>query len=182
MTNKPRVVYIHGNDCLHWSGGWAAWFKAEVEKLGFDTFFETMPDSILARSEYWLAFLTSHAKVGGGDIVVGWSSGAVAALRYAETHKVLGSILVSPSYTDLGDDLEKQSGYFDAPWQWDAIKNNQQKIALISGDDDPWIPQAEFEHIVKKVGAAHISVPGGKHFIDYAEFPELLEYFKRTYA
>lgn len=69
MAGKPRIVYIHGNDSLHWSGGWAAWFKTEVEKLGFDTFFETMPDSIIARSEYWLAFLASQ-KVGTKHISV----------------------------------------------------------------------------------------------------------------
>jgi predicted alpha/beta hydrolase family esterase len=159
---KPRVVYIHGNSTTHWSHGWAAWFKAEVERLGFDTFFETMPDSIIARAEYWLSFLQDPVKVGGGDVVVGWSSGAVAAMRYAE--------------------LERQSGYYSAPWQWEAIKQHQKKIAVISGDDDPWIPQDQFSFIAEKLGAEHISVPGGKHFIDIAEFPVLLEYFKREYA
>jgi uncharacterized protein len=178
---KPRVVYIHGNSTTHWSHGWAAWFKAEVERLGFDTFFETMPDSIIARAEYWLSFLQDPVKVGGGDVVVGWSSGAVAAMRYAEEHTILGSILISPCYTDLGDELERQSGYYSAPWQWEAIKH-QKKIAVISGDDDPWIPQDQFSFIAEKLGAEHISVPGGKHFIDIAEFPVLLEYFKREYA
>ena len=183
MTSKPRIVYIHGNGTTHWSHGWAPWFKTEVEKLGFDTFFETMPDSIIARSEYWLSFLQDPVKAGGGDVLVGWSSGAVAAMRYAETHNVFGSILISPSYTDLGDDLEKQSGYFDAPWDWEAIKkNNKHTIALISGDDDPWIPQAEFKFIAQHLDARHISVPSGQHFIDRTEFPELLEYFKRAYA
>lgn len=49
---------------------------------------------------------------------MGHSSGAVAALRILETTKVLGVALVAAYHTDLGDETEKESGYFDAPWQW----------------------------------------------------------------
>src|SRR5688500_9380638 len=155
---KPRFIYIHGNDTTHWSFSWASWLKAELEKLGFETFFETMPDSIIARAEYWLPFLKDHIKAGENDVLVGWSSGAVAAMRYAEKNKIKGSILVSPSYTDLGDDLEKQSGYFDKPWNWSGIRSNQEHIALIYGDDDPYIPQIEFEHIGKQIDDTIIKI------------------------
>ena len=55
-------------------------------------------------------------------MIIGWSSGAVAAMRYAEENKIKGSISISPSYTDLGDDMEKQSGYYDKAWNWEEIK------------------------------------------------------------
>jgi serine hydrolase len=180
--SKPRIIFIHGNQTEHWSYGWAAWFKAELEKLGFETFFETMPDSIIARAEYWLPFLKDHVKTGENDVLVGWSSGAVAAMRYAEANKIKGSVLVSPCYTDLDDDMEKQSGYYDKPWQWDKIKINQEKIALIWGDDDPYIPQSEFEFIAKQLSPTQIKMPGGKHFTERKEFPELLRYVKETYG
>lgn len=179
---KPRFIFIHGNQTTHWSLAWTAWLKAELEKLGFETFFETMPDSIIARAEYWLPFLKEHVKAGENDVLVGWSSGAVAAMRYAEDNKVKGSVLISPSYTDLGDELEKQGGYFDRPWQWEKIKANQKNIALIFGDDDPYIPQEEFEFIAKQLKPTQIKVHGGKHFIERAEFPELLQYVKVTYG
>ncbi len=172
----PRFVFIHGNGTAHWSSAWAGWLKAELDTLGFETFFETMPDSILARSEYWLPFLKDHVKVGENDVIIGFSSGAVAAMRYAEDNKIQGSILISPCYTDTGDELEKQSGYYDEPWQWNNIKSNQHKIALIWGDDDPYIPQSEFEHIAQKLEPMQIKIPGGKHFIEQEQFPELLQY------
>lgn len=178
---KPRFVYIHGNQTTHWSSAWAPWLKAELEGLGFGTFFETLPDSIIARSEYWLPFLGEHVQAGKNDVIIGWSSGAVAAMRYAESNKILGSVLVSPCYTDLGDDMERQSGYYDRPWQWDKIKSNQDKIALIWGSDDPYIPQSEFEFIAKQLNSAQIRIAGGKHFIDQDKFPELLQYIKQTY-
>jgi predicted alpha/beta hydrolase family esterase len=179
--SKPRFIFIHGNQTTHWSFAWAVWLKAELATLGFDTFFETMPDSIIARAEYWLPFLKEHVKAGEDDVLVGWSSGAVAAMRYAEDNKIKGSILVSPSYTDLGDDMEKQSGYFDKPWQWQKIKANQQNIALIFGDDDPYIPQNEFEFIAEQLAPTKTKIHGGKHFIEQSEFPELLQYIKETY-
>ncbi len=179
---KPRIIFIHGNGAEHWSFGWAPWLKQELERLGFETFFETMPDSIIARAKYWLPFLKDYVKAGRNDVLVGWSSGAVAAMRYAENNGIKGSVLISPCYTDLGDALEKQSGYYDKPWQWNNIKANQEKIALIWGDDDPFIPQAEFDVIARHLEPRRIKIHGGQHFIERTEFPELLQYIKETYG
>ena len=77
---KPRFVYIHGNQSTHWSFAFATWTKKKLEELGFETFFETMPDSIIARAEYWIPFLEDHIKVGENDVIIGWSSGGTAAM------------------------------------------------------------------------------------------------------
>lgn len=163
---------------MHWSGKWCGWLKGELDKLGIDNFFETFPDSIMARSEYWLPFLKNHVKAGENDIIVGWSSGAVAAMRYAEDVKIKGSILISPSHTDLSDPLEKQSGYFDRSWRWDAIRNNQEKITLVYGDDDLYIPQEQFEYIADQLRAEPVKIHNGGHFLEQTTFPELLEKIK----
>ena len=49
---KPRFIYIHGNGTIRWAHGWAVWLQAGLAGAGYDTFFETMPDSIIARAEY----------------------------------------------------------------------------------------------------------------------------------
>lgn len=179
---KPRFVYVHGNETTHWSFAWAKWLKDELDAIGYETFFETMPDSILTRSKYWLPFLKDHVKVGENDVIIGWSSGAVVAMRYAEQNRIKGSILISPSYTDLdGDPLEAQSGYYDTPWDWDAIKTHQEKIALFYGDNDPYISQEEFGDIAGFLNPEEHKLTNGGHFVDYDKFPELLDYIKRTY-
>ncbi len=178
---KTRIIFIHGNQSTHWSFAYAQWLKNELEKLGFETFFETFPDSIIARSEYWLPFLKHHVRASGNDVIVGWSSGAVAAMRFAESNKIKGSVLISPCYTDLNDDLEKQSGYYSSPWNWEKIKNNQQKIAIFYGDNDPFIPQDQFKYIASMLKAKTVKVAGGKHFIEFKEFIQLLDYIKSTY-
>lgn len=149
--------------------------------MGFDTVFETMPDPMKARAEYWLPHLQDTLGVGENDILIGWSSGAVAAMRYAENHKILGSILVSPSYTDLDDEAEKLSGYFDTPWQWQKIKSNQKNIALMYGDDDPYIPQAEFAYIAVQLSPTKFKLFGQGHFEQRQDFPEIIDHIKRAY-
>jgi len=180
--NTTRFVFVHGNGTPHWSLGWAPWLKAQLERAGYETFFETMPDSIIGRAEYWLPFLENYVGVGEHDVIIGWSTGAVAAMRFAEVNKLKGSILVSPSYTDLDEELEKQSGYFIIPWQWEKIVANQGNIALVWGDDDPYIPQEQFDFIASKLDPTCIKVANGKHFMERTEFPELLAYIHSTYG
>lgn len=178
---KPRIIFIHGNGTSHWSFGFSKWLKANLDGEGFSTFFETFPDSINARSMYWIPFIKDYIRAGKNDVIIGWSSGAVAAMRYAEENKILGSVLIGPSYTDLGDESEKISGFFDKPWNWDSIQKNQEKIALFYGDDDPYIPQEQFEYIAQKLKPETYKIEGGKHFIEYQDFPSLLDYILKTY-
>lgn len=178
---KPRIVFVHGNQITHWSFGWAPWLKQELEERGYETFFETFPDSIIARADYWLPFLKEHIKAGENDVIVGWSSGAVAAMRYAEENKIRGSVLVAPCYTDSGDELEKQSGYFNKPWNWESIKANQKNIALVHSDNDPFIPQDQFAFIIDKLKPDVIKISSAKHFIERDTFPEIVEYILQRY-
>lgn len=179
---QPQIVYIHGNGSTHWNSAFSGWLKNQLEYLGFETFFETFPDSVNARSEYWLPFLKDHIKAGENDVLVGWSSGAVAAMRYAEANKIRGSVLISPSYTDCGDELEKQSGYYNKPWNWAKIKQNQEKIVLVYGDDDPYIPQDQYSFIAKQLSPEVIKISHGKHFIEYTEFPQLIKIIEENFT
>lgn len=179
---KPRFVFIHGNgEEATWEYAWAPWLKKKLDVLGYETHFQTMPDPVGARRDIWLPYLHDVIKAGPGDVLIGWSSGATAAMRYAESNKILGSILISPSYTDLGDAKEKQSGYFDDPWNWKAIRSNQKKIALVYGDDDPYIPQSEFAYIAVHLSPDKLKTPGGGHFETRQDMHEVLRYIEKTY-
>ena len=57
-----------------------------------------MPDPITARRSIWLPFMKEELGVDHQTIVIGHSSGACAAVRFAEMHKVGGIILVG-AYT-----------------------------------------------------------------------------------
>lgn len=182
MTQVPtRFIYIHGNGTTDWASPWAVWLQRQLETKSYGTHFQTMPDPQKARAAYWLPYLKNDVQAGPNDVLIGWSSGAVAAMRYAEANPIKGSILIAPSYTDLGEPSEKESGYFDAPWQWRDIKKNQKHIALISSDDDPYIPQSEFAYIALQLGPTKLKLPGQGHFEARQDFPEIMDYIGRTY-
>jgi len=109
--------------------------------------------------------------------LVGHSTGAIAAMRFAENNNLLGSILVGGYYTDLNNDDEKASGYFDQPWLWEKIKQNQKWIIQFHSTDDPWISDKEAHMVHDMLDTKLYEFSDRGHFgVDrpYEEFPELL--------
>jgi len=177
MSN-PNVVMIHGNGGLTAEDLWLPEVKTELETLGFEVIAQTMPDNIMARSHKWLPFMQDVLHADENSIIVGHSSGAVAAMRYSETHRIFGSVLVGASYTDLGIRTETMSGYFDEPWDWDAIKANQNWVVQFASPGDPYIPIDEPRHICDQLETDyHELAPHRGHFTDIW-FPELTEVIK----
>lgn len=180
--NKPRIVYIHGDQVRYWSWGWVRTLAEQLETEDYETFFELFPDSIEARAQYWLPFLEEYVQAGEHDVLLGWSCGAVAALRYTQEHPVHGLILVAPYYTDLGREDVRRSGFVSPGWEWDKIRANAGKIAIFHSDADPFIPQAELSELAQKLQAEVHVIPGAGHFGEQAEFAELSTYIRKTYG
>jgi|SRR3989344_558038 len=175
-----KVIFIHGNGGGTAKDNWFPYLKRELEKIGIKVIAKNFPDPVLARAKYWLPFLK---KLGADEntVLIGHSSGAIAALRFAENNKILGSVLVGGYYTDLGDEGEKKSGYFDESWNWEKIKNNQKWIIQFNSQDDPWIPIAEARYINKMLNTEYHEYEKEGHFgADkyYPEFPKLVEVLK----
>ena len=131
-----------------------------------------------------MPFMRSIAEEASPDdpsnvILVGHSSGAQAALRYTELHKVHGVVLVSATYSDLGDAHERMSGYYPQgnanPYLFqDMLTNCKQECWYqFHSDDDPFIPLYEAEKIRDGLGltSTYNMLPGRSHFFDY--FDEL---------
>ncbi len=178
MTNKPRIILIHGNGGGTGTDNWFPYVKEKLESLGFSVAAPDMPDNILARANQWLPFLKDSLGADQDTILIGHSSGAVAAMRYAENNKLYGSILVGACYTDLGDDDEKASGYYDHEWQWDKIKSNQNWIVQFASTDDPYIPIEEARHIHHMLNTEYHEDANEGHYGEdkgKVEFPKLVE-------
>ena len=174
----PDVVLIHGNGGCTAGDFWLPWVERELTALGLEVVNRTFPDNVKARARYWLPFLE---ELGADErtILVGHSSGAVAALRFAETHRVRGSVLVSVCHTDLGDAGERDSGYYAAPWQWAQIREHQDWIAIFHSVDDPHIPVAEPRFVAAQLGASYVEFADRGHFAHDDPFPELVQFVRR---
>ena len=180
--HKPRIVYIHGDGVFYWRWGWVEQLHDVLRAAGYPTWFELMPDSIEARARYWLPFLRDHVQAGEHDVLLGWSCGAVAAMRYAQTQRVHGLILVAPYYTDLGSDEVRRSGFVREPWDWAQLRANAPRIAVFHSDADPYIPQSELATLARALEVVPNVIAGAGHFAERATFPELADYVQRTYT
>ena len=181
MKTKIKVIFIHGN-----GGGWPKenWLPPvarALKVLPVKVILKQFPDPVLARAKYWLPFIK---KLGADEntILVGHSSGAVAAMRYAEKHKILGSILVATCHTDLGEKSEKVSRYYDKPWDWKAIKGNQQWIIQFASVDDRFIPIKEARFVHKQLQTKYYEFKHQGHFSSWdkkTDFPQIVNLIKK---
>lgn len=178
--NEPRikVILIHGNGGSTAGDIWLPWLERELTALGLDVISRTFPDNVKARSRYWLPFI-DELGADENTILVGHSSGAVAAMRYAETHRILGSALVGVCHTDLGDSGEAASGYYDAPWDWQRIRANQEWIGIFNSRDDPHIPIREPRFIAAQLRCSYFESEDRGHFVDTPTLPEVAEFVRR---
>lgn len=175
-----RIVIIHGNGGGTSRDHWQPWLKQELEKLGHEVLCPDMPDNVEAKATEWLPFMKVTLGIDENTYVVGHSSGAVATLRYTEATKIKGSFLLGACYTDLGDDIERLSGYYDTPWKWKDIKGNQELIVVMASTDDPWISIDEPRHIHMQLGCEYHEYIDKGHFgLEQMgrknDFPELLQ-------
>lgn len=174
MINK--VIFIPGNGGGSPKDNWFPSVKNELEVAGLTVIAEEFPDNDLARASFWIPFLIHELKADENTILIGHSSGAIAAMRLAEKQPILGSILVGAYHTDLGMEKEKLSGYFDIPWDWKSIERNQQWVSLFASQDDPWIPIEQARYIHKQLNCEYHEYKKDGHFGgDYYKpiFPEL---------
>eukprot|EP00124_Ichthyophonus_hoferi_P000849 Ihof_evm2s36 gene=Ihof_evmTU2s36 len=134
---------------------WYPYVLKRLSEKGLPTILHNMPDPVRARENIWLPFMEQTLDCDEKTILIGHSSGAEASMRYAETHKVLGIVLVGACVTDLGDSNERASGYYNRPWQWNAIKANTQFIIQFGSTDDPFIPFDEQQQVANGLGLGH---------------------------
>lgn len=172
-----RVIFVPGNGGCTTKQLWFPRVQQELEKRGIEVAAAAFPDPELARARYWLPFLKDELHADKDSVLIGHSSGAIAALRFAEHYPLYGSILVGCYYTHLDMDSEKKSGYFDTPWNWESIRANQQWTAIFASQDDPWIPIAEPRFVHQQLQCEYHEFTNQGHFggdYDKKEFPELI--------
>lgn len=178
MTTHIAIIPGNGGgnveDC-----NWYAWVKDALNKTDkLHGILKNMPDPEIAREKYWIPFMHDKLKCDENTVILGHSSGAEAAMRYAEKYKVKGIILVAAYHTDLGDSCEKESGYFDRPWEWAKINENSGFIVQFGSTDDPFVPFGEQEHVAQCLESDFKKYSDKGHFCMF-EFPEVIEVIKQ---
>lgn len=115
-----RIVIVPGMGCVPVREcNWYAWLQNKLESddtRRFSVVLEDMPDPYAARESQWLPFIRDTLKFDEKTILIGHSSGCEAIMRLLEKDKVRGIILVAACHTDMGDENERASEYYNRPW------------------------------------------------------------------
>eukprot|EP00040_Diaphanoeca_grandis_P044740 m.13416 g.13416 ORF g.13416 m.13416 type:complete len:220 (+) comp9721_c0_seq1:132-791(+) len=181
-----KVVIVPGNgggdvyDC-NWYGKahevlseFAAQQPAPVKVV-----LKNMPDPHKAREKIWVPFMLNDLGVDSNTIIIGHSSGAVAAMRLAEENPVLGLVLVAACHTDLGMKSERQAGYYSRPWQWEKIKSNCKWIIQYHSPDDCFIDVKEARFVAKHLDSDYFELENLSHFFSYASVLPMLQQVRK---
>lgn len=175
---KPvRVVILPGNGAGNvFHANWYGWLQQRLHKPPAITcVLRNMPDPVGARESIWLPFMRDELGCGEDTVIVGHSSGAAAAMRFAESQRVAGLVLVSAYTSDQGDALERRSGYFSRPWEWAKVRANVSGFILQFGsEDDPFLPWAEQQEVADRLQAELHRFEDRGHFMN-SQLPELAE-------
>lgn len=182
MSSNIRVVILPGNGCTDvYNSNWYGWMQMKLEetKMFSEVILENMPDPYEAKSEIWLPFIKDVLKADMNTIIIGHSSGAVACMRYLENEKLFGCVLVSTCYTDLGEENERISNYYNKPWKWDEIKNNCRFILQYHSTDDPFIPISEANYVSNQLSSNYKVFNNRSHFFEPKDVKEIINELKK---
>lgn len=175
-----RAVIVPGNGAGNIEHcNWYGWAKKRINEVpDVVCTLKNMPDPVTARESIWLPFMEKDLKCDEETAIIGHSSGAAAAMRYAETHKVFAIILVGAYTSDLGDENERESGYFSRPWEWEKIRTNVKYILQFGSTDDPFLPWEEQQEVADGLKTDLYKYSDRGHFQNTA-FPELIDAVKK---
>lgn len=165
-----KVILIPGMGCTPIAdSNWYSWFAAEMRARNHECPLEEYPDAQKCRESIWAPHVKSLIDSKFNDtILIGHSSGAACAMRLLEELEPAGVILVAAAHTDLGDPSEKESEYFNRPWDWETIKKRR-NVVMFHSKDDPLIPVEEARYIKEKLGDG----------VDYREFKKKSHFFRK---
>ena len=193
---QPRVIIVPGNGCTNVrTSNWYGWMQRRLidSNLFSEVVVETMPDPYEAKRSIWLPFIRSFMRDGDSvnTVVIGHSSGAVAAMRLLEDTPLLGCVLVSACHTDLDAPSERISGYYPGfldgvecanEWQWDKIRANAGWILQFHSVDDPFIPRAEADYVAEQLGSEYVCFEDKSHFFTPRDAEPIFEELKAKIA
>lgn len=176
-----NALILHGTEG-HSKENWFPWLEAELTKRGYRVWVPDLPDAHKPNISKYNAFISKKWRLDPDSIIIGHSSGSIAALGLLQETpaptKIAAAYLVAGFVGNLDWDALNEIGSY--PLDWPALKAKAQKFVLFHSDDDPYVPLEHGKIIQKNLDAELIVLPKQKHFSvstepTYTKFPELLE-------
>lgn len=151
-----HAVLIPGNGCGRNLNTcmWYPWLAKKLTDRGISIDLRGFPDHYHAHEHIWKAFVVEKLELTPSTLVIGHSSGAACALRLMEEHPFAACLLVSAYDTDMGDEVERESGYFNRPFDYKTMQRHVPRIAQLHSASDHLVPVAVARRVAQGLAAA----------------------------
>ncbi len=184
-----RAVILHGTDGSP-EGIWIPWLKSKFEVAGYEVWAPQLPDCHTPDRKTYGNFLLDGQHDFTDNIVVGHSSGAVEVLNLLMDKRMpriwLGVMVGAWADLEIPEEYQERVAaagmlreqfmhlFPSAGFDFGQIKSKADRLAFLHGEDDPYCPLEQAEHLAKKLDAPITVVPNGHHLGSrFTELPEI---------
>ena len=181
-TKITKAIIVPGNGCPGDGADlsdvmWYGWMAKELRARGIECTPTGFPEPLFAFEKVWKDHCLDHFKLDGETLLIGHSSGSACALRLMEEHQTAGCVLVSAYDSDLGDQIERESGYFNRNFDYDKMKINTPFILQFHSKDDDLVPVASGRNVARGLEGKVVyhEMTNDGHFNCRNRFPVILE-------
>ncbi len=174
-----KVILFYGTECNK-NTAWLPWLKTKLEENGISCIIPDLPTPENQTYKNW-AKIAEQIEINADDVVVGWSTGAIFAVKFLFLHKlkVKKLLLVSGFNNYVGNvpQVDTINKDFFVPTLENAnlVAN---EIVCFKSDNDPFITQYALNSFAKNLKAQLKNIAGGGHFnlsSGFLKFEELFE-------
>ena len=179
-----KVIVIYGTECDE-NTAWLPWLKKKLFDNNISCEVPHFPTPKNQSFENWSKVLNSY-EIKSDDILVGWSTGAIFAVRYLfENNLNIKKLLLISGFNNYLnktyptiDSINKDFFMKDES----VAKNVAKSIVCFKSNNDPFISQTALNTFAKNLGAKLITIENGGHFnaaAGYTSFFKLYDEIKK---
>ncbi len=172
-----NALLLHGTSANP-NMNWFDWLKDKLEKDGYKVWVPQLPGSEHPDMNSYREFIFgSNWEFDDNSIIVGHSSGAVAALSLLEAMPE-GAQIDTAVMVGVYRPEEKEYSTRE-PIDIEKVHNKAKRFVFVHSDNDHLCPLEDAQFFADKLNGELLIVPGGRHFsemqdIKHKELPELL--------
>lgn len=174
-----KLVIFYGTDCNS-NTAWIPWLCEQLKSKNIDYIVPELPTPQNQTYKNW-SNITNKIDITSQDMVIGWSTGAIFAVRYLFENKIKVKklILISGFNNYVGNVPEVDNVNKDFFIKDEKVASGvAQKIICIKSNNDPFITQEALNSFANNLQANIINIQDGGHFnanAGYTKFEELLK-------
>ncbi|MDC9594986.1 RBBP9/YdeN family alpha/beta hydrolase [Xenorhabdus sp. IM139775] len=173
-----KIIIVHGYTASP-SSNWFPWLKEKLTEQGAEVIVPAMPESSAPKPEAWAKRLMDIVpEADENSIFIGHSLGCITVLRHLESirsqHLHIGGFILVSGFDSPQATLPELNSFIVEPLDYDFLRKvTEQRISLISSNDDIVSPQASLD-LAHALQTEVMNVANGGHFIYRDGFTRLL--------